>query len=60
MYAIRSYYGLAITNAIRDTLAGDLVAGVTRGAEAIMIAVTLAAGSGIVVGLWIQFLGGNI
>lgn len=52
--------GLAITNAIRDTLAGDLVAGVTRGAEAIMIAVTLAAGSGIVVGLWIQFLGGNI
>lgn len=52
--------GLAITNAIRDTLAGDLVAGVTRGAEAIMIAVTLAAGSGIVVGLWMQFLGGNI
>jgi len=50
--------GLAITNAIRDTLAGDLVAGVTRGAEAFLIAVSLAAGSGIVVGLWIQWLGG--
>lgn len=50
--------GLAITNAIRDTLAGDLVAGVTRGAEAFLIAVSLAAGSGIVIGLWMEWMGG--
>lgn len=50
--------GLAITNAIRDTLAGDLVSGVTRGAEAFLIAVSLAAGSGIVIGIWIRFFGG--
>lgn len=52
--------GLAITNAIRDTLAGDLVSGVTRGAEAFLIAVSLAAGSGIVIGMWIHCFGGII
>lgn len=40
--------GLAITNAIRDTVSGDLVSGLARTAEAIFIAVAIAIGSGIV------------
>lgn len=38
--------GMAITNAIRDIIAGDLVAGMARGAEAMIIATCLAIGSG--------------
>lgn len=38
--------GLAITNAIRDTIEGDLVSGVSRGAEAFFIAVSIAVGVG--------------
>ncbi len=36
--------GLAMTNAIRDTIAGDLVSGVSRFAEAIVTALALAVG----------------
>ncbi len=36
--------GLAMTNAIRDTIAGDLVSGVSRFAEAIVVALALAVG----------------
>jgi len=36
--------GLAMTNAIRDTLRGDLIAGLARGTEALLSAVMLAAG----------------
>jgi len=38
--------GMAITNAIRDIIAGDLVAGMARAAEAMIIATCLAIGSG--------------
>lgn len=38
--------GLAITNAIRDTIEGDLVSGVSRGAEAFFVAVSIAVGVG--------------
>jgi len=38
--------GIAVTNAIRDTIAGDLVAGVARGADAIMSAVAISVGAG--------------
>lgn len=38
--------GLLITNAIRDTLHGDLVAGLTRGAEAFLVAISIALGTG--------------
>lgn len=38
--------GLAITNAIRDTIEGDLVSGVSRSAEAFFIAVSIAVGVG--------------
>lgn len=44
--------GLAITNAIRDTVNGDLVSGVARTADALLKAVAIAAGVGIVIALW--------
>ena len=43
--------GLAITNAIRDSVSGDLVSGITRAIEAIFIAIAIALGSGIVLSL---------
>lgn len=52
--------GLAITNAIRDTISGDLVSGISRAAEAFLIAVAVAAGTGIVLKFWFTFSGGAI
>ncbi|CAG7841098.1 membrane protein [Clostridium novyi B str. ATCC 27606] len=49
--------GLIITNAIRDTLAGDLVSGISRTVEAFFIAVAIATGSGIIIKLWFYFGG---
>lgn len=53
--------GLAMTNAIRDTMRGDLVSGVARAAEALLIATALAAGVGVVLGLraWLGITGGS-
>ncbi|MBL4931118.1 threonine/serine exporter family protein [Clostridium paridis] len=50
--------GLAITNAIRDTIAGDFVSGLTRAAEAFLVAIAIAVGSGIVLSFWFKFYGG--
>lgn len=50
--------GLAITNAIRDTMAGDLVAGLTRSAEAFLIALAIAIGTGVVLSFWFNLYGG--
>lgn len=50
--------GLVITNAIRDTISGDLVSGLTRAAEAILIAVSIAVGTGMILNIWINHLGG--
>lgn len=50
--------GLAITNAIRDTLAGDLLAGLTRSAEAFLTAISIAVGSGATYSFIMSFLGG--
>lgn len=50
--------GLAITNAIRDTIAGDLVSGLTRAAEAFLIAISIAVGTGVVLILWFNKFGG--
>jgi len=50
--------GLAITNAIRDTIAGDLLAGISRAVEAFLIAIAIAVGSGIVLRLWFIYYGG--
>jgi len=49
--------GVAITNAIRDTIAGDLVAGVARGADAFMAAAGISIGAGGAFELW-RMLGG--
>lgn len=40
--------GVAITNAVRDFLSGDSLSGLARAAEAIMTAVSIAAGVGVV------------
>lgn len=45
--------GLAITNAIKDTISGDLVAGISRAVEAFLIAIAIAIGSGTVLKLWL-------
>ena len=39
--------GLAMTNAIRDSVSGDPVSGMTRLWEALMVAIAIAAGSGL-------------
>jgi uncharacterized membrane protein YjjP (DUF1212 family) len=44
--------GVAITNAIRDTIAGDLVAGLARGADAFITAAAISAGAGGIFALW--------
>ncbi|WP_297637453.1 threonine/serine exporter family protein [uncultured Clostridium sp.] len=50
--------GLAITNAIRDTIAGDFLSGITKAFEAFLIAVSIAVGTGVVLSLWIRIFGG--
>ncbi|MBQ9014994.1 MAG: threonine/serine exporter family protein [Firmicutes bacterium] len=49
--------GVAITNSIRDFLSGDMLAGLTRMVEAVLTAVSLAAGAGLVLKLW-SLIGG--
>ena len=49
--------GVAITNAARDLLSGDMVSGVARVAEASITAVAIAGGVGIGIQLWL--LGGG-
>jgi uncharacterized membrane protein YjjP (DUF1212 family) len=44
--------GVAITNAIRDSIAGDLVAGLARGADAFIAAAAISAGAGGAFALW--------
>lgn len=44
--------GVALTNAVRDTLAGDMVSGASKGIEAVIIAVSIAAGVGVTIKLW--------
>lgn len=44
--------GLATTNGIRDTIRGDLVSGGARIVEAILCAVMLAAGVGLMLSMW--------
>ncbi|MCI5771731.1 MAG: threonine/serine exporter family protein [Clostridiales bacterium] len=44
--------GMAMTSAIRDTIRGDLVSGGARSVEAVLSAVLIAAGVGIMMSLW--------
>ena len=47
--------GIAFTNAIRDTLMGDYLSGVSRGMEAFLIAVGIAIGVGMILGITGRF-----
>jgi len=47
--------GLAITNAIRDSMAGDLVSGIVRGIEAFITAIAIAVGTAVVFKFWFIF-----
>ncbi len=49
--------GVALTNAVRDTLAGDMLSGTSKGIEAVIIAVSIASGVGVAIKLW-TVLGG--
>lgn len=44
--------GVAITNAIRDIIAGDLLAGLARGTDAFLTAAAISSGAGGAVALW--------
>lgn len=44
--------GMALTNALRDIINGDLMAGMARGLEAFFIATSLAVGSGFILTLF--------
>ncbi len=44
--------GVMLVNAIRDTIAGDLVAGVARGAEVIISAAGISIGVGFALKIW--------
>jgi uncharacterized membrane protein YjjP (DUF1212 family) len=50
--------GVALTNGIRDLLHGDIVSGLARIGEALMVVAVIAAGTGI--GLTLLFLGGAV
>ena len=49
--------GVAITNAARDLLSGDMLSGVARLAEALIAAVAIAGGVGVGIQIWL--LGGG-
>lgn len=50
--------GVSMTNAIRDSLSGELVAGITKLAETLIIATGIAIGVGIALSLRLNILGG--
>ena len=52
--------GLAMTNAIRDSMQGDLVSGVARATEALIVAASLAVGVIIVLKAWLLMGGGGL
>lgn len=50
--------GLTITNAIRDSIAGDLLSGMTKAIEAFLVAVSIAVGTGGILSIFINTFGG--
>lgn len=52
--------GVQIMNAIRDTISGDLLAGISRAVEALLIAVAIAVGSGLILLIWVKYMGGLV
>jgi len=51
--------GVLLTNAVRDSISGDLLSGAARTVEALLVAVAVAAGVGSVLSLWVR-LGGYV
>ena len=49
--------GIALTNAVRDLVAGDLLSGLSRAAEAFLIGAALASGTGIALFIILKFGG---
>lgn len=52
--------GVAITNAVRDTLQGDYMSGATRAMEAFLIAASIAVGIGVGLTLFSNVIGGGL
>jgi len=52
--------GVAITNAVRDSISGDLVSGLAKAAEALIIAASIAFGVGFILQIWILISGGSL
>jgi len=52
--------GVALTNGIRDLISGDILSGIARVFEAVMIAVSIAVGVGSVLGFWTGIMGGSL
>lgn len=50
--------GIAMTNAMRDIMAGDMVAGISKGAEALLIGAAIALGTALALGLTRMLVGG--
>ena len=50
--------GLSLTNAIRDTVMGDLISGTVRLVETLLIALGIAGGVGVVLTLYVRVFGG--
>jgi len=50
--------GVAFTNAMRDMIAGDMVSGITKTVETLLVAMAIAVGTGLALGL-AQMLGGG-
>ena len=50
--------GIAFTNAMRDIMAGDMVAGISKAAEALLIGAAIALGTALSLGLTRLFMGG--
>jgi len=51
--------GIAMTNAIRDVLCGNYISGICRGLEAIFVTLCLSGGVGVVLGIYMFYLGGG-
>lgn len=51
--------GVAFTNAVRDAIGDELLSGISRGVEALLVAIALASGIGLSLGIG-HFLGGAL
>ena len=52
--------GIAMTNAMRDIMAGDMVAGISKAAEALLIGAAIALGTALALGLTRMVTGGAL